>query len=216
MTANENRQAARRETNRRDDRRLAGRRVKRVVVLLFCTTSLAMGATVEGMHFDDALRLDNRKLVLNGIGVRAVAWFKGYVAALYLPEKSADAEAVYVQPGPKRIAVRMLVDASPDLLSRTFGDGIRKNYKDDALEALRPRMETFDAEVRSIPGGVRQGQEIDLDFEPKVGTRILVGGKPIGEPIPGGDLYVALLKMFVGERAIDKNLRAALLGASAP
>jgi Chalcone isomerase-like len=181
---------------------------------LVTMSAAAPGAVVEreGMRFDDAIRVAGSAVVLNGVGVRAAAWFKGYVAGLYLAQRSSDPDTIYALPGAKRIAVRMLIDVGPDLLAKTFGDGIRKNYRDDALEALRPRMELFDEEVRGIPGGVKKGQEIDLDFHPSTGTRVLVGGKAIGATIPGDDFYVALLKMFIGERAIDKGLRAAMLG----
>ena len=109
---------------------------------------------------------------------------------------------------------RLLLDVGPDLLAKTFADGIRKNYRDDALEALKPRMEAFDAQIRALPATIRKGEEIDLDFQPASGTRVLVGGKPIGDAIPGDDFYVALLKMFIGERAVDKSLRQALLGTT--
>jgi hypothetical protein len=181
-------------------------------LVLFVTAASGASVEREGVRFEDSVRISGRSVVLNGVGVRAAAWFKGYVAALYLPRRSADADEIYALPGPKRIAVRMLVDVTPELLARTFSDGIRKNYKGDALEALRPRMDDFDGQVRAIAGGVRKGQEVDLDFQPSVGTRVVVAGKAIGEPIPGDDFYAALLKMFIGERAIDKGLRAALLG----
>ncbi len=187
-----------------------------MAIAVAASLSAASAAPVEreGQRFDDRATVEGKPLVMNGIGVRAAAWFKGYVAALYLPRKADDADAIYAEPGPKRIAVRMLIDVGPDLLAKTFADGIRKNYKGDALDALRDRMDAFDAQVRGIPDGVKKGQEIDLDFHPSTGTRVLVAGKPIGEPIPGDDFYVALLKMFIGERAVDKGLRAALLGQS--
>ena len=53
---------------------------------------------------------------------------------------------------------------------------------------------------------------IDLDYQPASGTRLVVNGKPRGDAIAGDDFYVALLKMFIGERAIDKGLRASMLG----
>ena len=102
-----------------------------------------------------------------------------------------------------------------DRLAQTFRDGIRKNYDDAGIDALRERMDAFDAQVRAI-GGVKKGDEIDLDYVPASGTRIVLNGKPRDAPIAGDDFYVALLKMFIGERAVDKNLRAALLGAPAP
>ena len=173
----------------------------------------ALAAELEGMHYDDAIRVAGSKLVLNGLGIRAVAVFKGYVAGLYLPKKETDAEAVFAQSGAKRIAVRMLVAVDSALLAKTFDDGLKKNYRDDELAALKPRMDSFDAVVRGL-GGVKKGDSIDLEFVPARGTQVLLNGAPHGDAILGDDFYVALLKMFIGERAVDKNLRAALLGKS--
>ena len=169
----------------------------------------------EGMRYDDSLRVGNERLVLNGVGVRGGNLFQGYVAGLYLPKRLGDADEIYAARGAKRIAVRLLVGVNAGLLSRTFADGIRKNYKDDALDALRDRMGTFDAQIHAA-GDLRKGDSVDLDWQPAVGTRLVVNGKSHGEPIPGDDFYVALLKMFIGERAVDKGLRSALLGQPAP
>ncbi len=187
-----------------------------VAVGLVAVEPAAHAASVEseGMRYEDAVRIGGSKAVLNGVGVRGAGILKGYVAGLYLPHRETDAEQVYGLKGVKRIAVRMLLGVNSGVLAKTFSDGIRKNYKDDALEVLRDRMEVFDGQVRAV-GGVRKGDAIDLDYEPASGTRLLVNGKPQGDAIAGDDFYVALLKMFIGERAIDKNLRAALLGQAA-
>ena len=182
------------------------------VIVLAVTVSIADAATVEreGMRYEDTLKLSGSQLVLNGLGVRG-GFLKGYVAGLYLPHKEVDADQVFLLKGPKRIAVRMLLDVNASTLARTFSDGLRKNYKDDALAVLRERMDVFDGQVRAA-GGVKKGDAIDLDFDPAKGSRLLINGKPQGDAITGDDFYVALLKMFIGERAVDKNLRAALLG----
>ena len=204
----------RKEDGATSSARRRGEFSKRVVGLSVATLLVlpsAFAAELEGMHYDDAIRIAGSKLVLNGLGVRAVAVFKGYVAGLYLPKKETDAEAVFALPGAKRIAVRMLVAVDSALLARTFDDGLKKNYHDDELAALKPRMDAFDGVVRGI-GGVKKGDAIDLEFVPARGTQVLLNGAPRGDAITGDDFYVALLKMFIGERAIDKNLRAALLG----
>ena len=48
-------------------------------------------AEVAGVDFVDRLRLAGADLLLNGVGVRAVAWFKGYAAALYLTGRARSA-----------------------------------------------------------------------------------------------------------------------------
>jgi hypothetical protein len=39
-----------------------------------------------------------------------------------------------------------------------------------------------------------------------------VGGKPAGAPIPGEDFYRALLRIWVGPRPVQEDLKKALLG----
>ncbi len=197
-------------------RRTMGRRMRRGLATAGCVVACigaahAAPVTREGQRYEDAVKLGGDRIVLNGVGVRSAAWFKAYVAALYLPQKTDDPDVVYAQSGPKRIAVRMLVDAGSPLLAKTFDDGIRKNYKGDELEPLARRMEALDAQIRSLDT-VKKGEEVDLDFVPGSGTHVLVRGKSIGDAIEGEDFYVALLKMFIGERAVDKALRASLLG----
>lgn len=193
----------------------AARAVARLAigVALLGGIGIAQAAPVEreGMRYEDTARIDGSRVVLNGVGVRGGGLFKGYVAGLYLPEKESDAGQVLASKGAKRIAVRMLLGVNGELLAKTFGDGIRKNYPDAALDPLRERVDAFDAQVRAV-GGVAKGDAIDLDYTPAGGTRLVVNGKRRGDAIPGDDFYAALLKMFIGERAVDKGLRAALLG----
>ncbi len=194
--------------------RRKGNAARSLVLAAMLVTAGASAATVEreGMRYEETARIGDSRLVLNGLGVRGAGILKGYVAGLYLTRRETDAEQVYALTGPKRIEVRMLLSVNASTLAKTFSDGIRKNYKDDALDALRDRMDAFDAQVRGLEAGVAKGDTIDLDWQPAGGTRLVVNGKTRGEPIVGDDFYVALLKMFIGERAVDKNLRAALLG----
>jgi len=53
---------------------------------------------------------------------------------------------------------------------------------------------------------------IDLDYLPASGLQMSVNGKPRGEPIPGEDLYAALLRIFIGDRPTDPELKVGLLG----
>ena len=201
---------------------IASRSMRSIVCTILAVAGLASANTAsaatierEGARYEDTVRLANTKLVLNGVGVRGGALFKAFVAGLYLPEKESEAEPVYSAKGPKRISVRMLLAVGSGLLAKTFGDGIRKNYKDDQLEPLRERMDVFDAQLKAL-NGVDKGDTIDLDYQPASGTHLLVNGKARGDAIGGEDFYVALLKMFIGERAVDKGLRAGLLGQPAP
>lgn len=202
-----------------DTPRVQHQPVRRHIVLAGLAAPLAAGwpqgarasVVVEGQAFDERIRLTDSELVLNGTGVRAVAWFKGYAAGLYLPRRAGDALAVQALPGPKRLRMVMLQDVPAAEFSKAFVKGVSRNTEAAELEALRPRMEQF-ARAIDEGGQVRRGDVIDLDFLPAQGTLMLLNGQRRGPALPGEDFYRALLRSFVGTRPFDEKLRAGLLG----
>jgi hypothetical protein len=43
-------------------------------------------------------------------------------------------------------------------------------------------------------------------------TQLLVDGKPVGRPIQGEDFYRALLRIWLGDKPVQDDLKKALLG----
>ncbi len=167
---------------------------------------------VEGGHvFPAQVRVADTALQLNGVGYRAVAWFKGYAAALYLTQRVRTVPDVLAAPGPKRLQMKMLVDVPSAEFVKAFGKGVSRNTPAAEVPALRERMQQFDALVHAI-GTVRKGDLVDLDFLPGRGLQLSLNGRPRGAPIPGEDLYAALLRIFVGDRPVDKEMKVGLLG----
>ncbi len=167
---------------------------------------------VEGQPFVRRLRLAGGELLLNGTGVRAVAWFKGYAAGLYLPRRSSELEQVLAMPGPKRVQLRMLQEVPAEELVNALRKGLARNTPDPAR--LAERTETL-ARAMLDAGAVKKGDVIDLDQDPTRGTLFALNGTLRGDPIAGDDFYAALLGSFVGRRPYDKRLKAGLLGLPA-
>jgi Chalcone isomerase-like len=165
----------------------------------------------EGQRFARRLPLAGAELLLNGTGVRAVAWFKGYVAALYLRERSRVPAQVLAMPGPKRLRLVMLQEAPADELVKALNKGVLRNTEPAAQAALAERLAQLDTAMQAV-GGVKKGNVIDLDQDPGRGTLFSFNGTPRGGPIAGDDFYTALLRSFVGERPYDTKLKAGLLG----
>lgn len=166
---------------------------------------------VEGTTFAGDIRLADTALELNGVGLRAVAWFKGYAAGLYLTRRATTAAQVLATPGPKRLQLRMLVDVDTEEFVKAFDKGVARNTPPAELPRLAERMARFDAQMRAVRRVVKR-DVIDLDYLPASGLQMSINGKPRGEPIPGEDLYAALLRIFVGEKPADPELKVGLLG----
>ena len=165
----------------------------------------------QGHGFVAEVQLAGSVLVLNGTGVRAVAWFKGFAAALYLTGRASTAAQVLATPGPKRLQLRMLHDVPTSEFAKAFKKGVARNASEAEQAQLSTRMGRFEAQIRAT-AKVRQGDVINLDFDPSQGTIFSVNGTLRGEPIAGADFYAALLRSFVGEKTFDTKLRAGLLG----
>ncbi|APW40620.1 hypothetical protein RD110_10530 [Rhodoferax koreense] len=182
-----------------------------MVAVLALACGPAAAATLEGARFDDTVRLAGSDLRLNGLGLRAVSILKGYVAGLYLTQKAGTGEEAMAAPGPKRVQMRLLIDAPPQVFNKALVSGIRKNASEAELAALRERIDLFESMIDAA-GTLRQGDTVDLDYEPARGMTLAVNGKAQPAVVPGADFYNAVLGIFVGPRPVDAKLKSGLLG----
>jgi Chalcone isomerase-like len=174
----------------------------------------AAAQKIAGVRFEGGAQVAGQELRLNGVGVRAVAWFKGYAAGLYLPQPAATPDEVMAQKGAKRLQMRMLVEVPAEEFVKAFHKGVARNVAAERQPGLAARMASFDAVMRQI-SVVKVGDVVNLDFLPAQGLQLTLNGAPRGASIPGEDLYAALLLVFLGERPVDAKLKAGLLGARA-
>lgn len=171
----------------------------------------AVAGEIEGVRFDDAARLGGKELPLNGAGLRSGFVIKGYVAALYLPERARNATVVLGTPGPKRLQIRPLREVESDTFVKALSEGMRENHSELQVRMMSDRMIQL-AQAMNQVGTARRGDIINLDFTPDAGTVVAMNGIPRGRPIPGEDFYQAVLRSFLGEHPVDRELKRGLLG----
>ena len=184
-----------------------------VAAALLATAAAAAGPEnpIAGVRFEPRVQLAGQALQLNGTGLRAVAWLKGYAAGLYLARPAANADAALAQAGAKRLQLRLLVDVPVDEFVKAFHKGVERNTAADQHAALAERMAGFDALLRPL-GTVKKGDLVNLDLVPGLGLLCWHNGRQLGPAIPGDDFYTALLRIFLGEQPVDAALKAGLLG----
>lgn len=180
--------------------------------LLWATMgSHAASATLEGLQFEDQVRLANRELQLNGLGVRAVFIFKAYVAGLYLGDKASTGQQAVLNQGPKRLQLRMLMEIGAPDIKKALVDGMRKNVSEAQWAGMAERAAEFSRTIDAI-GVARLGDTINLDYVPDRGLTLAVNEVARGSAIAGQDFYNALLEIFVGDDPVDTRLKRGLLG----
>lgn len=186
---------------------------RRICLALLLAPALPARAQiqVEGYTFVRHVAVAGQTLRLNGVGLRAVAWLTGYAAGLYLTGRATTPEAVLAMPGPKRLRLRMLQQVPAEEFVKAFDKGVARNSPAADLPGLKERMQRFDALVMSLVK-VRKGDLVDLDWLPDSGLSFAYNGRLLAPPIPGADLYAALLRIFIGVRPVDKEMKIGLLG----
>jgi len=167
--------------------------------------------SVEGVTFAGDITLADVPLQLNGVGLRAVAWLKGYAAGLYLPRKATTVAQVLSQAGPKRLQMRMLVEVEAEEFVKAFHKGVVRNSSPAEAARLAERMVRLDTQVRTL-GKLRKHDVIDLDLLPGRGLLMSRNGSARFDVIAGDDLYAALLRCFIGDRPADPDMKVGLLG----
>ena len=181
------------------------------LLLLFLIAFPAYGAEVAGVKLEEKEKVATAELVLNGAGLRKRAFLQVYAIGLYLPEKKPVATEVIAATGPKRIAIHMLRDVDADQFSGALADGIKDNHPEAEATKLEPRVRQLAAIMLDMKEA-KKGMRITLDWLPAAGTQVTVEGKPLGAPIPGEDFYRALLRIWLGDKPVQDDLKKALLG----
>lgn len=181
--------------------------IRLVALLALLLAAPAQAADVAGVKLADA----EGALVLNGAGLRKRAFFQVYVIGLYVPEKKSAAAELINAAGSRRVAIHMLRDVDAGQFTDALMDGMKDNHGEAEMKALEPRAKQL-AAIMAEMKEARKGMRITLDWQPAAGTRVTVDGKPAGAAIPGEDFYRALLRIWLGERPVQDDLKAALLG----
>lgn len=171
---------------------------------------VAQAATLEGQRFEPTVQLADRTLRLNGLGLRGVAWIKAFVAGLYLPSTTRDAGVALSMPGPKRLQLKVMLEAPAAELSKSLNRRVRRHEAPAVQQKLAPRLEVLTADIDAM-GTLKAGDVIDLDYVPDQGVMLRKNGQSVGRLQPGEDLYRAVLKVFIGENAIDQRMKDGLM-----
>jgi hypothetical protein len=104
----------------------------------------------------------------------------------------------------------MLRDVGAEQFIDALADGIKANHSESEAKALEPRVKALGAAMAEIKEA-KKGMTIALDWNGSA-TQMLVDGKASGRPIEGEDFYRALLRIWLGDKPVQDDLKKALLG----
>jgi len=185
-------------------------RLLAAVVLAFAAAGAgAQPVEIEGVKLEPTAQVGGATLQLNGAGVRTRAIFKVYVAGLYVPQKAADAATLLAQKGARRIAITMLRNVDAETFAGALNDGLRNNHTEAQVAGFKSQIDALNANLKAV-GEAKKGDVIHFEFVPDSGTRVTVNGQPRGSVIPGEDFFTAVLRIWIGDKPVDGDLKKGL------
>ena len=188
--------------------------VFRSALLAFALAGTAQAGELEGVQLEDRVEVDGQALELNGMALRTRLFFKVYVAGLYLPRKATSAQTAIEGEGAKRMVLVMMRDADAEQFCESVELGLDRNNSEAELERIQAQTQALLAKIRAI-GEARRGARIVLDYSHSTrATTLFVDGTPRGESMAGAEFFRALLRIWLGERPAQLDLKRMLLGQS--
>lgn len=166
---------------------------------------------VAGVKLDNRVTVAGKPLVLNGAGVRYRAVFRVYTAGIYVEKAANTTDGLLDQPGPKRMTITMLRDIDSAELGKLFSRGMEDNMERGSFAKLIPGVMRM-SQVFSNHKVLRTGENFMIDWIPGTGTVLTVKGKVEGEPFKEPEFFEALMRIWLGPKPADWQLKDALLG----
>jgi hypothetical protein len=171
----------------------------------------AAAVDVSGYKFEDTAKVGGKDLKLNGAGMRTKFVIKVYAAGLYLPEKKTSVADILKQDGPRRVTLIMARDVSSDDFGKAFMDGLNDNVDKAEKSKIVAQIGKF-GEMFAMVDGLKKGDVLHIDWLPASGTHIELNGKTLIDNVPDITFYNALLRIWLGDKPVDRSLKPALLG----
>jgi hypothetical protein len=164
-----------------------------------------LSATKGGVTLPDAIDVEGRPLILNGLGVREASMFKVdvYVAGLYLEKKTQDGAWIIEHDSHKRLVMHFVRDVGKGDLLKGWSESFARNGG-----------AAFEAEVKKFAewmDDMKIGDQIVVTYVPTKGVTVSVKTKTKGT-IASADFAKMFWSIFVGANPPNASLKSGLLG----
>lgn len=177
-------------------------------------TPSAQALTLHGVDIPPQVEVGGKTLTLNGAGTRYVFLFKVYTAALYLPQKSAQPQAIYTMAGPKELKLTMLRDVSGKELGDKLNEGIKNNLSPQEFSAFIPSLVQLGG-LFAQKNQIKTGETVTIQDIPGKGSTIAIDGVASGGTFTEPQFFNSMLKIWLGKDPAEDRLKQALLGHAA-
>lgn len=177
-----------------------------LTVLFLSLNSSAQEVTVAGATFPTKFKISNQVVEYNGAGLRQKYFFDLYVAALYVPARTNNAQTIIDQNKESAIRLKILSNkVTREKFVETVKDGFATSSEGKATPSeIEAFMKLFNVEFS-------EGDEVILLYKPESGVEVYFNGKHLGGT-KGLEFKKALYGIWLGKTPADEAVKKAMLG----
>ena len=167
----------------------------------------AFAKSLNGVTLEDKINIENRVLILNGMGTRLATLFKVkvYVAGLYLENPTSDAAKILNSNETKRVQLQFVHDVSAEKMTRAWREAFQKTCKPNCAQ-MKPAME----QLVGIMQDYRMGDKMSLTFFPTYVEVVSKNNPP--QKLENAAYAKSLLATWLGNEPPNAELKEGMLG----
>jgi hypothetical protein len=178
-----------------------------IFTLFLLFSQLALADVSAG--FADHIKIGGHQLVLNGAGTRIKLFVKAYNAALYLPQRSNNAEEILSKDTP--IAIHMVITTDQSTTARMV-NALKEGFQDSTQGNTAPIQGKIDKFISVLSEeNVKLHDVLEFNYVPGKGVTYIMNGKS-RVVIPGADFRQAFFGIWLSNNPVSPKLKNQLLG----
>ena len=180
-----------------------------VAVMALIMMPVTAQTKINGIVMPNVMKVDGKYLKLNGGGVREKMFLDLYVGALYLQEKTSDANKIINSDKPMAIKLRII---SGMVNKDNMEEAIREGFEKSTKNKIEPIKDKIDLLInKGFASQIVKGDMFDIIYVPGVGTKLLKNNKLL-VTIKSLEFKKALFGIWLCDQPADANLKAKMLG----
>jgi hypothetical protein len=177
-------------------------------IIFMACMPLTNAKEVNDIEIADSIQIAEQSLALNGAGIRSKFFLNLYVGALYLNEKSTDAEALIA--ADEAMTIRLYITSS--LID---GEKMSEATLDGFVKSTGGKLGPIQKEVEQLIGAFRDAVEdndvFDLQYVPSQGVSVIRNGE-VKVVVPGLAFKKALFGIWLSDDPVQDDLKEDMLG----
>lgn len=180
-----------------------------IFYLLFCFSTQAQTTKLGGIELKESIKLGKNTLQLNGAGQRSKLFIDLYIAALYLSNKSQDAQEIINADEPMLIQIHVISNfITSENLTRGTMEGFSK-ATGNKTEAIQTQINDF---LDAFKETIKIGDMFEIVYLPNKGVTVIKNRHIIKTLAVDLVFKRALFGIWLSNNPAQKSLKDKMLG----